>query len=310
MPEGRQEVENVIGKILIADDDKDFRRMLTRRASKMGLEIVEAKNGAEAIEHVSDADFDALVVDLYMPEHNGLEVFEAARKRDPEVVALILTGSASVETAVEALRAGVFDYLTKPLESLATFDLALTRALQHRFLVSENKRLFDEVQRLAVTDSLTSVYNRHKLTDSLNLEIERARRYDRPLSIIMIDMDGLKSINDTYGHAAGDEALILVADSIKSCIRKVDLPTRFGGDEFMILLPETDLEVAMGVAERICLEVDQREFLHGSVSVSAGTAQWVSEQATGDDLLKAVDKAMYESKQSRGMKVAISDQKA
>jgi len=310
MQEGRDKFENVIGKILIADDDKDFRRMLTRRASKMGLEIVEAKNGAEAIEHVSDSDFDALVVDLYMPEHNGLEVFEAARKKDPEVVALILTGSASVETAVEALRAGVFDYLTKPLESLATFDLALTRALQHRFLISENKRLFDEVQRLAVTDSLTSVYNRHKLTESLNLEIERARRYDRPLSIIMIDMDGLKSINDTYGHAAGDEALILVADSIKSCIRKVDLPTRFGGDEFMILLPETDLEVAMAVAERICLEVDQREFLHGSVSVSAGTSQWTPEHATGDDLLRAVDKVMYESKQTKGMKVSIPDRKA
>ncbi len=310
MQEGRREVENVIGKILIADDDKDFRRMLTRRASKMGLEIVEAKNGAEAIEHVSDADFDAIVVDLYMPEHNGLEVFQAARKKDPEVVALILTGSASVETAVEALRAGVFDYLTKPLESLATFDLALTRALQHRFLISENKRLFDEVQRLAVTDSLTSVYNRHKLTESLNLEIERARRYDRPLSIIMIDMDGLKSINDSYGHAAGDEALIFVADSIKCCIRKVDLPTRFGGDEFMILLPETDLGVAMGVAERICLEVGQREYQHGSVSISAGISQWNPEHATGDDLLKAVDKAMYESKQSKGMKVSIPDHKA
>lgn len=310
MQEGRQEVENVIGKILIADDDKDFRGMLTRRASKMGLEIVQAKNGAEAIEHVSNTDFDALVVDLYMPEHNGLEVFEAARKKDPEVVALILTGSASVETAVEALRAGVFDYLTKPLESLATFDLALTRALQHRFLVSENKRLFDEVQRLAVTDSLTSVYNRHKLMESLNLEIERARRYDRPLSIIMIDMDGLKPFNDTYGHAAGDEALILVADSIKSCIRKVDMPTRFGGDEFMILLPETDLEVAIGVMERICREVEQREFLHGPVSVSAGVTQWVPEHATGDDLLKAVDEAMYKSKRSKRTKVSLPDRKA
>jgi diguanylate cyclase (GGDEF)-like protein len=126
----------------------------------------------------------------------------------------------------------------------------------------------------------------------------------------MIDMDGLKSINDTYGHAAGDEALILVADSIKSCIRKVDLPTRFGGDEFMILLPETDLEVAMGVAERICLEVDQREFLHGSVSISVGISQWRPEHATGDDLLKAVDQAMYESKQSGGINVSIPDRKA
>ncbi len=307
MVEGRKDVDGVIGRVLIADDDKDFRRMLTRRASKMGLEIVHAKNGAEAIEYVGEEDFDVLVVDLYMPEHTGLEVFEVARKRDPETVALILTGSASVESAVEALRAGVFDYLTKPLESLATFELALTRALEHRFLVSENKRLFDEVQRLAVTDSLTDVYNRHKLTESLSLEIERARRYDRPLSIIMIDMDGLKDLNDTHGHAAGDEALILVADSIKSCIRKVDLPTRFGGDEFMVLLPEADLEVAIGVADRICLEVEQRDFQHGSVSISVGVAQWKPEHAMGDDLLKAADEAMYESKRSGGMQVSIPE---
>ena len=301
--------ENQLGTILIADDDDDFRGMLTRRATKMGLEVIQAANGAEAIAIVNETDFDALVVDLYMPEHTGLEVIEAARDKDPDLVCLVLTGSASVESAVEALRAGVFDYLTQPLESLAAFELALTRAMEHHYLITENKRLFQEVQRLAVTDPLTNVYNRHKLNESLSLEIERAHRYDRPLSIIMIDMDGLKGINDAYGHAVGDEALVLVADSIRSCIRRVDLPTRFGGDDFVVVLPEADLDEAVAVAERICDEVHTREIPQADVSVSVGTVQWSSDHKSGDDLIEAVDRAMYEAKRSGGKKVFVQAEK-
>jgi len=188
-----------VGTILIAEDDPDYRQILSRRASRMGLDVHQAANGQEAIDAVNEREFDALVLDLYMPEHTGLEVIDAARKIDPDIQALILTGSASVETAVEALRAGVYDYLTKPLESMTSFELALSRALERRYLVKENKRLFEEIQRLAVTDALTGLYNRHKMQDSLETEVERAKRYSRPLSIIMIDMDKLKALNDSFG---------------------------------------------------------------------------------------------------------------
>ncbi|MFV9675382.1 MAG: diguanylate cyclase [Anaerolineales bacterium] len=294
-----------VGTILIAEDDPDYRQLLSRRASRMGLDVHQATNGQEAIDAVNEREFDALVLDLYMPEHTGLEVIDAARKIDPDIQALILTGSASVETAVEALRAGVYDYLTKPLESMTSFELALSRALERRYLVKENKRLFEEIQRLAVTDSLTGLYNRHKMQDSLETEVERAKRYSRPLSIIMIDMDKLKVINDTSGHAAGDEALKLVARSIQRSIRKVDLGTRFGGDEFVVLLPEADREEAAAVAKRIREAILAVEFESGKLSVSMGVVQWHSGFETSKDFVHAADEAMYLAKRSDGERLHV-----
>ncbi|MBE9478795.1 MAG: diguanylate cyclase [Chloroflexi bacterium] len=294
-----------IGTILIAEDDPDYRELLSRRASRMGLDVHQAANGQEAINAVNEHEFDALVLDLYMPEHTGLEVIDAARKIDPDIQALILTGSASVETAVEARRAGVYDYLTKPLESMTSFELALSRALERRYLVKENKRLFEEIQRLAVTDSLTGLFNRHKLQDSLDTEVERAKRYSRPLSIIMIDMDKLKVINDTFGHAAGDEALKLVARSIQRSIRKVDLGTRFGGDEFVVLLPEADREEAAAVAKRIREAILGVEFESGKLSVSMGVVQWHSGFDTSKDFVHAADEAMYLAKRSDGERLHV-----
>ncbi len=211
------------GRILIADDDADFRSVLVRRARRMGLEVVEAGDGPEARQMLEGQSYDALVVDLYMPGATGLEVVEHAQRLDPNVQALILTASASVETAVEALRAGVYDYMTKPFESMAAFELALTRALEHRHLIEENARLFAQIQRMAVTDPLTGLFNRHKLNEFLELEVERARRYCRPLSLIMLDLDDMKKINDSFGHPVGDEALRRVAQAIRSQVRRTDL---------------------------------------------------------------------------------------
>jgi diguanylate cyclase (GGDEF)-like protein len=295
---GAENQDGPVGRILIAEDDPDFRRLLARRAERMGLTIVEAEDGGDALNALEEEEFDALVLDLYMPVHNGFEVIAAAREKDPDIQALVLTGSASVESAVEALRVGVYDYLTKPFDSMTTFELALTRALERRFLIIENKRLFEENQRLAVTDPLTGLHNRHKLQEALATELERAKRYGRPLSIIMIDMDDLKSINDTHGHAIGDEALRLVGQAITRCIRKVDMGTRFGGDEFLVLLPEADEQEAATVAARVDNEIRSIDFHAGSLSASIGVAQWNESYVESDDFIHAADEAMYSVKKS------------
>ncbi len=289
------------GKILIADDDPDFRRMLVRRAERMGVDISEVSDGTKAIEALRSSSFDVLILDLYMPGQTGLEVFEAARRLDPEIQALVLTGNATVETAVDALRSGAYDYLVKPLKSLAVFELSLTRALEHRHLLRENARLFAEVERLAITDPLTGLFNRHKLNESLVVEVERGLRYDRPLAAIMIDLDDLKRINDRLGHPMGDMVLKQVAQGIRSQIRKVDIATRYGGDEFLILLPEADVAEAKRVADRIYHRIQEVPF-EGDLPISAsiGVAQLASDVETPNSFLHEVDRALYKSKRAGG----------
>ncbi len=297
---GNPKDQPLTARVLIADDDAEFRNLLVRRAIKMGHSVVEAEDGQQAIEALEREPFDLILTDLYMPVRTGLEVAEKALSLDPENQVIILTGSATVETAIEALRAGVYDYLTKPLESLGDFEMTVNRALEHRRLIQENKRLFAEVQRLAVTDPLTGLFNRRRLDEALATEFERARRYSRPLSMIMLDMDGLKSINDTYGHPAGDAALKLVAQAIRSQIRKVDLPARFGGDEFIILLPEVEQDVAMSIAKRICLQLEPREGQDDMFSVSGGVADLRPHHASAEDFMRAVDRALYAAKHNGG----------
>ncbi len=290
-----------IGRILIADDDEAFRRLLVLRASRMGLEIIEATDGEEAIKAVRTQAFDVIVLDLSMPGASGIEVLLAGRRTDKDLQAIILTANATLESAIEALRAGAYDYLTKPLDSLAVFELALTRALEHRHLLHENARLFAEVQRLAVTDPLTGLFNRHKLNEALESEIERARRYDRPLSVMMIDMDDLKHINDTYGHAAGDEVLKRVADIIRNFIRKVDVPTRFGGDEFVVILPEADIKESARVAARIHEQGREMSYDKDQISFSIGVIELHEGVETPEQFLHEVDQVLYLAKhENRG----------
>jgi len=302
---GKDKIRQLSGRVLVADDDSQFRQLLVRRAEKMGLSVLEVEDGNEAMEAVEGERFDLIVSDLYMPGHTGLEVIQKAQEKDPDIHAIILTASATVETALEALRSGVYDYLTKPLESLADFEITVARALDHANLIRENDRLFREVQRLAVTDGLTGLFNRHKLDEALANEFERARRYKRPLSIVMIDMDGLKTINDTYGHPAGDAALKMVADVIRGQIRRVDMPARFGGDEFVVLLPEVELELAAKIAERICDKIRPTEKHEDMFSVSGGVAQLSDEHASAEDFLRAVDQALYRAKRAGGRQIMM-----
>lgn len=301
----KQRDSTTLGRVLVADDDPEFRRIVVRRAEQIGLEVVEAEDGEQAIEALKSDTFDLLLIDLYMPKYTGLDVFQVANEIDPDLPAVILTGSATIETALEALRVGVYDYLTKPLESLTDLELTINRALAHRHLKKENARLFAEVQRLAVTDSLTGLYNRRKLDEMMAIELERARRYNRPLSLIMLDLDGLKRINDTFGHPIGDEALQLVADNIRQGIRYVDIPTRYGGDEFIILLPEANLDAAKKVAARICAKITNAPFHDDEISVSAGVVQWTSAFPTVESYLEAADQAMYQAKRGGGRQIFV-----
>lgn len=140
------------GSVLIAEDDAGFRQLLVKWASRLGLRVTEAGDGSLAEELISRRLFDLLVLDIYLPGPSGLEYLRLAKEKDPPVQAIILTGNATVEYAVEALRHDAFDYLEKPFDSAVQFQLTLRRALERRQLLAENERLFQEVQQLAIRD--------------------------------------------------------------------------------------------------------------------------------------------------------------
>jgi diguanylate cyclase (GGDEF)-like protein len=229
---------------------------------------------------------------------------------------LSLAEQGSPNPELEAVRSAIVAPLTFDEDTLGA--LALESSRPNAFTQSDlqllsslaatataaihNAMLHAQVQKIAITDSLTGVYNRRGFTEVGRRMIESARRFERPLSAIMLDVDNFKSINDGYGHATGDVILQAVAERLAHGIREVDLLGRFGGDEFAILFPETDLFTAWNVAERMRQNVSQVAIPteHGSLSVtiSQGLARYSSRTPDLDSLIGEADRALYLAKQS------------
>jgi len=182
---------------------------------------------------------------------------------------------------------------------------ALAQAAMHTGSALHTAALLDEVERLATRDSLTGIANRRLFDESLGIEAARAQRLRTSLSLIVFDVDHFKQINDAYGHLAGDDVLRSVADSIVASTKSFDVAARYGGDEFVLLLPSCDTDQAMSVAERVRTEVGRRS-VDTSVTVSAGLATMPDNAIDGDRLLSAADAALYEAKRSGRDRVATS----
>lgn len=294
-----------VSRILLADDDVEYALLLSRRLLRMGFEVEVLHNGSQAQEMVQARDFDLLVLDMYMPGCTGLEVIVAAQRKDPDLHAIIMTASATLENAIDALRVGVFEYLTKPFDSLQIFDMAVKRALERRYLVRENKRLFEETRRLAIVDQLTGLYNRHEMHRRFNLEIERTNRYQRPFTLLIMDLDRFKQINDRHGHPCGDLVLRNVGKAIIESIREIDIAARYGGDEFVVGMPESDLKTAVPVARRILQRIQEVVTPDGHVAASLGMAEWKQDFSTLEQLIQAADRALYRAKQTEAEKICV-----
>ncbi|MFP3852793.1 MAG: diguanylate cyclase [Anaerolineales bacterium] len=294
--------------LLIVEDNDDYRDMLRRRAEPLVSNIEAVSNYPAATAAVRNNDFDVLLLDIHVPGGTGLDLLARAKRKDPDVQAVILTGQASVETAVEALRLGAFDYLMKPFDSIQVLDLTLKRALDHRSLILSNRRMKAELEQMAVTDPLTGLYNRRKLEQVLEDELARVKRYKRRLSTIMIDVDNLKELNDELGHPAGDEVLRHMAELIRSSVRTSDVPVRVGGDEFIVILPETGIEQALKIAERLVDEAQSQASPGKPLFFSIGIVEWGPALQTVDQLLAEADRALYEAKEAGGRHIAAGEQ--
>jgi diguanylate cyclase (GGDEF)-like protein len=293
--------------ILVADDEPVNRALIQRRLEREGYRVLTAKNGNEAVEKTKEALPDLVILDVMMPEMDGMDacrlIKEDEKTRDIPII--FLSARDETEMKVSGLTLGANDYISKPFkaeELLARVHVAirLKRERDRLRTSAEEATIRAEVaQERAMTDALTGLLNRYGLQHVLAREHAEARRYNRPLSCLMIDLDNFKTINDTYGHAAGDLALQQVAGILREAVRGSDTVFRYGGEEFLVLLPETDLEGAAALGEKIRATASSRSFGEGqhvfNFTLSAGASS-ICDNESGNDMIARADMALYHAK--------------
>jgi diguanylate cyclase (GGDEF)-like protein len=293
----------VPARILVVDDEEEIRKAIVDTLGRDGYLVCEAHNGAVALEWLERESFMAVIMDIVMPQMDGLSVMKIAAQRGYRSAYIVMSGYTTWDLAAEAIRLGANDYLPKPFP-VELLRLVVGRALQAQRL-AERAQQADLYEQLAHTDGLTELYNYRFFQDLLRIELNRAQRFNRALSLIMADLDHFKAFNDIYGHQAGDRALQQLAALLRRSSRSYDLVARYGGDEFVIILPETSKKLAGEVAERVRLGVESANILGaphaptGSFTVSLGIATFPEDAMEQSDLIRKADLALYQAK-SRG----------
>ena len=239
-----------------------------------------------------------------MPKVDGIEVARRikANKALPFIPIIMQTALDSTEQTVEGLDAGADDYITKPI-NFAVLEARVRTQLRVKALVEQVQRQAAELLHVSRTDALTGLDNRRFLEERLEEAFEHARRLSEPFAVVMCDLDKFKSVNDTYGHQAGDVVLQQLADVLRAQTREIDRVGRYGGEEFMLLLPGTTLDAAARFGERVrdAVEAHTFTFPGGTLrrTLSAGVAAWPHPRLTSSDaLVKAADDALYVAKET------------
>jgi diguanylate cyclase (GGDEF)-like protein len=285
-----------MANIILVEDDDHVAHLLSRQLQRAGYTTRHASTIREARELFRDHLWDIAILDRGLPDGDGLELCRELRATSPHGYILMVTGNDSDEAKLQGFEQGADDYVTKPFQT----DELLARVRAGVRIVALQKALLDtnhRLEELSLTDSMTRVANRRAFDERLEDAFEHARRYERPLSLVLIDVDHFKSINDTHGHDAGDRVLRIVADVLADSSRHSDFVARIGGEEFAVLLPETALFEAMQFGEKLRCNIAIAPTATGPITVSIGIANMPhSRIATRADLFHAADQALYRAK--------------
>jgi two-component system, cell cycle response regulator len=295
--------------ILVADDEPVNLALIRRRLEWEHYRVETAEDGGQAVEAARRVLPDLIILDVMMPVMDGLQACrllkEDAATRDIPVI--FLSALDDTDTKVRGLGLGANDYVSKPFrveELLARVSVAIRLKLERdrlRQRAEELRRSAEAASEMSMTDALTGLLNRYGLHRALQRELSEARRYARPLSCLLIDIDFFKAVNDTYGHAAGDAALQQAARVIAESVRGSDVVCRYGGEEFLVLAPETGLDGARALAEKIRQSFTSRLFGDAGrvfpLTLSSGVAQLAPDES-GNDMIARADEALYHAKQT------------
>jgi two-component system cell cycle response regulator len=300
--------------VLIIDDSDKIREQIIRTLKDVTLfdNYLEARDGLEGFKSLIDNKPDLVICDLQMPRMDGFTFLQMvnARPELQDIPIIILTSSSDQELKVKGLEQGACDYVTIPFDA-AELVARVKIHLKIKRLQDELKSANENYKELSITDPLTKIYNRRFLSDILENEFQRAERKREFLSLIILDVDHFKEINDTYGHQNGDAVLVAIAETIQMGLRTYDVVARFGGEEFVVVLPETPLPGGVVVAERLREAIQALSFARPvegkSVTVSLGVATYPSPQVNSvSTLLHQADFALYRAKQNGRNRVETS----
>lgn len=288
-------------RILIADDDVVSLRLLEHTLERMGHDVLAVADGTCATSALLEPDGPRFaILDWMMPGADGLTVCHSVRLGASHYVyVILLTARDRHEDMVEGLDAGADDFLTKPFSAVELRARLRSGArvleLQAGLLEAQEK-----LRTEATRDDLTGLWNRRAILEHFRREVHRARHERRPLTIVMADLDSFKQVNDTYGHAAGDAVLKQAAEQMRSQMRGYDFIGRYGGEEFLLVLPGCDAVTGRAVAERVRSHVEASPASLGAmvlpVTVSLGLTWTCSPDAEADAMLQLADEALYEAK--------------
>lgn len=316
-------------RVLVVDDEESILELVTSVLEGDGFDVTGAPSAERALLEQQEHPFPLIITDVRLGGMDGIELLKRLKKEDPSVEIIIMTSHGSLENAVQALRHGAYDYLTKPFDDLDFITATAKRAFEKIELKHENQQLLQKLtvqnnellklnatlNELANTDGLTCLYNHRYFQEILIKEIHRANRHSRKFSILFLDIDNFKRYNDTYGHVHGDVVLKRVAEIIMANARKSDIAARYGGEEFVILLPETEQDGAIAYAENIRKAVEEAKFESvdnqpsGSITASIGIAVYPKDGEKPSELIDIADTALYEAKASGKNKVCYLGEK-
>jgi len=296
--------------VLVVDDEPAACETLAELLVEAGYKVLTAPGGRQALDILEQqTGIDMIVSDLMMPQIDGIALTKEIRSMGLAIPIIVITGFATIELAVETMKAGAADFITRPFNN-EQIKITIKKVLETKRLQKlAGEREF--YKQLSNRDEMTGLANYRSCQETLEKETERAKRYVRPLTIMMIDIDNFKCCNDTYGHLAGDAAMMQIAGLIKKQTRTSDFVARYGGEEFMVILPETAVEEASFVAERIREAIEQHDFISeegtpiAPLSVTIGLSSLPDRASTKKDLIRTADIALYKGKTSGKNKVVV-----
>jgi len=305
----------VSDRVLIVDDSTANRFMLAQLVRARGCTVIEASGGQQAIDILACQPVDLVLLDIRMPEVDGFAVLEHIKSQDQlkTIPVIVVSSLDELSATVRCISMGAEDYLMKPYEP-TLLGARLRACLEKRHYLaelidlkrdlerrnSELESLNRKLETLAFSDSLTGLPNRRFALQELATHWASACRNDRPLSCMLIDLDHFKRYNDAYGHDIGDEVLRYAAEVFRASTRASDYACRFGGEEFIILCPDTQASDCADLGERLLARLASKEFLFGHqlevVTASFGVAERTLSMNSWNEMIIAADQALYEAK--------------